>query len=87
MTKMIFVNLPVVDLRKSMAFYAALGFTNNPHFTDATAACIQEMVEGHRAIPQPVLNQVAACLFGSGSARDLTHAKATVSLGLNHAAH
>lgn len=40
MTKMIFVNLPVVDLRKSMAFYAALGFTNNPHFTDATAACM-----------------------------------------------
>jgi anthranilate phosphoribosyltransferase len=54
---------------------------------DATAACIREMLEGHRAIPQPVLNQVAACLYGSGSARDLTHAKATVSLGLNHAAH
>ncbi len=54
---------------------------------DATADCIREMLDGHRAIPQPVLNQVAACLFGSGSARDLTHAKATVSLGLAHAAH
>lgn len=35
---MIFVNLPVADLEKSMAFYEALGFTNNPHFTDETAA-------------------------------------------------
>jgi uncharacterized protein len=40
MTKMIFVNLPVADLPKSMAFYAALGFTNNPAFTDETAACM-----------------------------------------------
>ncbi|MFH1814758.1 MAG: DNA-binding protein YbiB [Pseudomonadota bacterium] len=52
---------------------------------EATSDCIREMLEGHRAIPQPLLNQVAACLFGSGSARDLTHAKATVSLGLAHA--
>lgn len=40
MTKMIFVNLPVHDLPKSMAFYEALGFTNNPAFTDDTAACM-----------------------------------------------
>jgi hypothetical protein len=40
MSKMIFVNLPVADLRKSMAFYEALGFTNNPQFTDETAACM-----------------------------------------------
>jgi uncharacterized protein len=40
MSKMIFVNLPVADLSKSMAFYGALGFTNNPHFTDETAACM-----------------------------------------------
>ena len=40
MTKMIFVNLPVTDLAKAMAFYEAVGFTNNPHFTDATAACM-----------------------------------------------
>jgi predicted enzyme related to lactoylglutathione lyase len=37
---MIFVNLPVADLPKSMAFYSALGFTNNPAFTDETAACM-----------------------------------------------
>lgn len=40
MTKMIFVNLPVKDLKASMAFYKALGFRNNPHFTDETAACM-----------------------------------------------
>ena len=40
MTKMIFINLPVVDLAKSMAFYRALGFENNPQFTDDTAACM-----------------------------------------------
>jgi hypothetical protein len=37
---MIFINLPVRDLQKSMVFYTALGFTNNPHFTDDTAACM-----------------------------------------------
>lgn len=39
-SKMIFVNLPVTDLAKSMAFYSALGFTNEPRFTDETAACM-----------------------------------------------
>jgi uncharacterized protein len=38
-TKM-FVNLPVTDLKRSMAFYKALGFTFNPQFTDDTAACM-----------------------------------------------
>jgi len=40
MSRMIFVNLPVSDLAASMAFYEALGFTNNPQFTDETAACM-----------------------------------------------
>ena len=40
MTKTIFVNLPVTDLPRSKAFYEALGFTNNPHFSDDTAACM-----------------------------------------------
>ncbi|WP_417851580.1 VOC family protein [Thalassoglobus sp.] len=40
MFKMIFVNLPVSDLKASMAFYEALGFENNPLFTDETAACM-----------------------------------------------
>ena len=40
MSKMIFVNLPATNLKASMAFYTALGFTNNPQFTDETAACM-----------------------------------------------
>lgn len=40
MPRMIFVNLPVTDLPRAKAFYEALGFTNNPHFTDETAACM-----------------------------------------------
>lgn len=40
MSRMIFVNLPVTDLKASMNFYTALGFENNPHFTDDTAACM-----------------------------------------------
>lgn len=40
MSRMIFVNLPVIDLAASMAFYKAIGFKNNPQFTDDTAACM-----------------------------------------------
>jgi predicted lactoylglutathione lyase len=40
MPRMIFINLPVADLKKSKAFYEALGATNNPQFTDDTAACM-----------------------------------------------
>jgi predicted lactoylglutathione lyase len=38
--KKIFVNLPVNDLKLSMAFFSKLGFTFNQQFTDATAACM-----------------------------------------------
>jgi predicted lactoylglutathione lyase len=37
---MIFVNLPVADLPRAMAFYDALGAANNPHFSDETGACM-----------------------------------------------
>lgn len=40
MTRMIFVNLPVSDLAKSQAFYEALGFANNPQFSDEGSACM-----------------------------------------------
>ncbi|MFN3621201.1 VOC family protein [Sphingorhabdus sp.] len=40
MTDMIFVNFPVANLPRAMAFYTALGFSNNPSFTDNTAACM-----------------------------------------------
>lgn len=40
MATKIFVNLPVKDLKRSMEFYSRLGFSNNPQFTDETAACM-----------------------------------------------
>lgn len=36
----LFVNLPVSDLDRSVAFFEALGFVRNPQFSDHTAACI-----------------------------------------------
>jgi len=41
MTQMIFVNLPVTDLPRSMKFYEAVGFRNNPMFTNDQAAAMQ----------------------------------------------
>ena len=40
MPRMIFVNLPVSDLAAAMRCYEALGFINEPRFTDETAACM-----------------------------------------------
>ena len=40
MPSQIFVNLPVQDLQRSMAFFKALGFSFNAQFTDDTAACM-----------------------------------------------
>lgn len=40
MSKLIFVNLPVSDLARSIAFYEAVGASKNPQFSDDTAACM-----------------------------------------------
>ena len=40
MNKTIFISLPVADLETSVGFYRALGFGQNPHFSDASAACM-----------------------------------------------
>jgi predicted lactoylglutathione lyase len=69
---MIFVNLPVADVAKSKAFYEAIGFTNNPQFSDETSACmmlsdtINVMLMTHekwrtftdRPIPPPTSSEV-----------------------------
>lgn len=76
MSRMIFVNLPVVELKSSIAFYEAIGFTNNPQFTDDTAACmvwseaIHVMLLTHdkwrtftdRPIPSTTSSEVALCI-------------------------
>lgn len=40
MARQIFINLAVKDIQKSMDFYTALGFTNNPQFSDDTGKCM-----------------------------------------------
>ena len=40
MLNSIFVNLPVVSLKKSVAFFTELGFTFNTQFTDETSTCM-----------------------------------------------
>ncbi len=40
MSMQVFINLPVHDLPKAKAFYTAIGATNNPQFSDETAACM-----------------------------------------------
>ena len=40
MARQIFINLAVKDLEKSKAFYTALGFTNNPQFSDDAGKCM-----------------------------------------------
>jgi uncharacterized protein len=40
MAKQIFINLAVKDLQRSMDFYTALGFQNNPQFSDDSGKCM-----------------------------------------------
>ena len=56
--QMIFVNLPVQDLNASKAFFAALGYSFNPTFTNADAACmvISESIYV-MLLPQPFFRQ------------------------------
>ncbi len=65
MAKMIFVNLPVADLPKSMAFYEAIGFTNNRQFTGDGGACmvltdaIYVMLSTHEKFAQLTTREIA----------------------------
>lgn len=40
MTSQIFVNLPVKDLDKSVAFFTRMGYEFDPQFTDENATCM-----------------------------------------------
>ena len=40
MSTQIFINLPVADLPRSIAFWKALGYAHNPQFSDDSGACI-----------------------------------------------
>ncbi|MGH8894211.1 MAG: VOC family protein [Actinomycetes bacterium] len=74
--RMIFVNLPVKDLRASRGFFAELGFEFNAEFSDDHAACMvvdqnifvmllveerfRDFINGE--ISDPATTEVLACL-------------------------
>ena len=60
--RMLFVNIPVADVERSKAFFAALGFSCNPAFTDETAACPLPFALGD----DPPLDPVVATTFEVG---------------------
>jgi predicted lactoylglutathione lyase len=65
MISKIFVNLPVKDLEKSVAFFKTVGFSFNPQFTDKTAACmvmsddIYAMLLTHEKVKEFSTKQIA----------------------------
>jgi uncharacterized protein len=77
-TKM-FVNLPVKDLNKSMAFFKTLGWTFNPQFTDDTAACmvisddIYSMLLTHKKFAEFTNKEIA----------DSTSVEALIAIGVD----
>lgn len=46
----------------------------------STAAWIRRALDGEHAIPSPILNQAACCLYASGATEDLNQAKAMVAV-------
>lgn len=67
----IFVSLPVQDLKKSTAFYEALGWKQNPEFAGGEAACfvvsdsINLMITSHEQFkqisPRPIADPTKGC--------------------------
>jgi uncharacterized protein len=95
--KMILINLPVADLDASMNFYKAIGFVNNPHSSDDTAAfmvwseTINVMLLTHakwrqftsRPIPPPTSSEVMLALsFDSRDAVDAVNKAAAANGGI-----
>jgi anthranilate phosphoribosyltransferase len=46
----------------------------------ATASWIKQACDGGRAVPHPIVNQLAACLFGTGYCDDFNQAKALAAI-------
>ena len=59
MKQQIYVNLPVKDLQRSMAFFGALGYRFNPEFTDDKAAYVTD-----RPVSPPDLQATVLHLLG-----------------------
>jgi predicted lactoylglutathione lyase len=71
--RMLFVNMPVADVARSKAFFAKLGFSYNPAFTDDTAAC---MLVGEHAFVMLLSREKFAEFSKLPTADPTTHALA-----------
>jgi predicted lactoylglutathione lyase len=78
--RMLFVNLPVADVERSKAFFAALGFSYNPAFTDETAAC---MLVGEHAFVMLLSREKFAQFSKLPMADPTTHALALFSFSVS----
>jgi predicted lactoylglutathione lyase len=68
MSRMLFVNLPVQDLSKSVDFFSSLGFAFNARFTDEKATC---MVVSEQAFVMLLVEP----FFGTFTTKDVADAR------------
>src|ERR1700760_2754835 len=78
--RMLFVNLPVVDVTRSKAFFAELGFSFNPAFTDESAAC---MLVGEHAFVMLLSRERFADFAKLPTADPTTHTLALYSFSVS----
>jgi predicted lactoylglutathione lyase len=76
-SRMVFLNLPVRDLDKSVAYFTQLGFTFNPQFTDENATA---MVVSEQAIVMLLVEPFFKTFTGKEIADPATHTEAIVGL-------
>ncbi len=77
MSRMIFVNLPVKDLTKSVDFFTRLGFDFNPQFTDEHATC---MVISEQACVMLLVEDFFRSFTKKEIAESVTHTEAILAL-------
>src|SRR5215212_5719064 len=76
----LFVSMPVADLERSKAFFAELGFSYNPKFTDETAAC---MLVGEQAFVMMLSREKFAEFAKLPIADPTTHTQALYCFGVS----
>src|SRR4051794_3911744 len=83
--RMLFVSLPVANLERSKAFFAKLGFSYHPGFTDQAAACMplgedayvmllerEKFAEfSHRPVADPTTHALALYCFRVSSREEV----------------
>lgn len=75
MARMLFVNLPVLDIERSVGFFTRLGFEFDPRFTDERATC---MVVGGQAFVMLLVRP----FFASFTSKDVADAEASTEVVL-----